>query len=327
MGNTAGFVATYHYIRPRNSEGVTGLTPGAFREQVRAIASRYRVVSAAEYAAAEDRSGLALITFDDAVRDQWVFAAPILNELGVPGVFYAPMRPFCPGDGVDHGDGLGGWCTQHLLHALAHFLGWSEVERRVDAALSATAGAGGAGGLGRVEIDRAAMDRLYHYEAAEKRRLKYLLAFALEPSAAAAALRAANVGVGLDHRDWYMSSRELVALRDMGHTIGAHGFDHVPLTVLDEAGQRRDMLRAHARLTEILGSEPRTIAYPFGRRDTVIDGLSRALGYDPAFTTAMRVDAREVMAELGREERPGVEVAVGAGAGAVGVVGARGVML
>jgi len=292
-------VATYHYIRPENSDGVTGITPEAFRAQCEAIAARYHVVSPEtflERREAGDADGLALITFDDGLKDQFDYAAPILESLGLPGVFYCPMRPLCTDhellDRVGGGDasGLGPWCTQHLLHALGECLGWGELERQVDEAVATL-------GL-RAPIDRERMNELYHYEVAGKRRLKYLLAFALSAQDAAAVLARVNAVIGLDHRDWYMSKRDIRDLVDAGHAIGGHGFDHVPYTTLDEAGQERDMTLAQQWLRRITGAPAMTLAYPFGRADAVTRRLARDHGYALTFTTADRVDARDVPSAL-----------------------------
>jgi len=271
-------VATYHYVRPRNSDGVTGITPERFREQIEWIMQRYTIVGAEAFAGRrDDTAPLALITFDDALRDQCDYAAPILDDLGVPGVFFAPMRP-CS-------DEPDPWCAQHLLHALAEHLGWSEVERRVESLLPRPP-----------VIDQDRVDALYHYEVPRKRRLKYLMAFALVADEAAAILRAINADAGLDHRDWFMSPDDLRRLRSGGHEIGAHGFDHTPYTTMSPEAQRRDMRRADALLHDILGHRPRTIAFPFGRHDDATDALVREFGYDPVFTTGNRIDAAEIPA-------------------------------
>lgn len=273
MRTARRLVVTYHYVRPENSDGVTGLTPERFREQIEWIAQRYTIVGAEAFAARrDDPTPLALITFDDALRDQSEHAAPILDALRVPGVFYAPMRPFS--------DEPDPWCTQHLLHALAERLGWAGVERRVEALLP-----------WRPVIDEDRMHALYHYETPRKRRLKYLMAFALDPGEAAAVLREVNADAGIDHRDWFMSGDDLRRLRSRGHEIGAHGFDHTPYTTMSPEAQRRDMRRADALLHEILGQRPRSIAFPFGRHDAATDALVREFGYDPVFTTENRVDA------------------------------------
>jgi peptidoglycan/xylan/chitin deacetylase (PgdA/CDA1 family) len=275
-------VATFHYVRPRNCEGVTGLTPAEFASRCRWIASRYEVVTAAEFAARRGSSrGLALITFDDAVKDQHRYAAPILAELKLPAVFFAPMRPVS-------GE-ADGWCTQHLLHALASVLGFDELSARVDAALRAI-------GV-EPKIDAAKMNALYHYEQPRKRRLKYLMAFVLPEATARAVLTSINRTVGLRHGDWFMSVRELRELRDAGHTIGAHGFDHIAYTTVDHEARRRDMSRASAVLTELFGPGYRPISFPFGRADGATRRLAAEHGHGLMFAAGERVDARDVPGE------------------------------
>jgi peptidoglycan/xylan/chitin deacetylase (PgdA/CDA1 family) len=273
-------VATYHYIRARNSDGVTGLTPEQFDEHVRAIKAKHRVVTVEEFAALHTcERGLALFTFDDALRDQFQ-AAAILDDHGLPGVFFAPMRPYS--------DEPERWCTQHLLHALADELGWFELERRVTPHLTGLA------------IDQYEVDRLYHYEVRHKRRLKYALAFALPAEQAATLLREINSQVGLCSDDWYMTAGQLRALEDAGHALGGHGFDHVPYNTLSPKAQAADMHRAVRTMNKLFGTLPRALAYPFGRYTPVTQALAKACGYTHCFTTADRVDAKFVPDELAR---------------------------
>lgn len=272
----ANLVVTYHYVRPANSDGVTGITPELFAAHLRMIRSSYEIVPADEFVIRQAKeTGIALITFDDAVRDQFDYAAPILEEFNVPAVFYAPMRPYSD-DVDDH------WCTQHLLHALSQELGWRELERRVMKL------------IGEPACDEAEMNRIYYYEVPMKRRLKYLLAFTLPADVAAGSLRTINTGVGLDASDWYISSEELHTLQSSGHALGGHGFDHVPYTTLSPSEQEVDMQKAHRLMTELFGDRPRTMAYPFGRADDTTRRLARSLGYTHAFTTDDRVDAMNI---------------------------------
>jgi peptidoglycan/xylan/chitin deacetylase (PgdA/CDA1 family) len=296
-GTDGNLVLTYHYVRPANSEGVTGLTPEAFDRQIALVKTRYRLVSSQEFAdgAAAGETGLGLITFDDGVLDQFVYAAPVLAKHRVPAVFYCPMRPVAEGvdfagyeAAIGRADPAGrcGWCVQHLLHALAQELGFAELERRVRVAIDAS---------GRdVTIDEAAMHRLYHYEVASKRWLKYVMAFVLDQAAAGAILREINQSVGLSHRDWFCSASQLASLQAAGHELGAHGFDHVAYSTLDLQAQGADMLSAKMTMDRLFGDRPRGIAFPFGRADTWTWGLVDELGYRPAFTTAKRVDCAQL---------------------------------
>ena len=298
----ANLVLAYYYVRPRNSEGVTGLTPEAFSEQLRQVKAHYRIVGVDEFVARQaHEAGLALVTFDDAVLDQYQYAAPVLAEHNAPAVFYAPMRPIA--EGVDFANleaakgqadpaGRSGWCTQHLLHALAQELGFARLETLVRKALSNRPG-------DIPSIDTQAMDRLYHYEAPHKRWLKYLMAFALTPAESSAVLHAVNAQVGhLDHRDWFCSAEQLRELQSAGHAIGAHGFDHLPYSTLSAAAQAADMRTAKGTMDRLLGARPRTIAFPFGRADETTYRLVAELGYTHSFTTAQRTDCAALPALL-----------------------------
>ncbi len=273
-------VVTYHYVRPQNSDGVTGITPAEFSEQLRAIRSQYTVVGVDDFLRRRElETGLALITFDDALRDQYDHALPILTELNVPAVFFVPMRPYS--EEQDR------WCPQHLLHALAQELGWQEFERRAMKY------------VGDVEIDAPAMNRLYHYESPHKRPLKYIFAFSLTPPKAAAVLRKINADVGLKAEDWFMTVDQLREIQNAGHALGGHGFDHAAYSTLTPEQQAVDLHHAISTMNRIFGARPRTMAYPFGRSSAGTAALARACGYTHCFGTDERVDAKLVMDKLG----------------------------
>jgi peptidoglycan/xylan/chitin deacetylase (PgdA/CDA1 family) len=275
----ANLVVTYHYIRERPSDGVTGVSLRQFSVDLEAISRHYRVVTVEEYVALhESETGLALITFDDAVSSQ-ALAVEVLDERGWPGVFFVPMRPYS--EEADR------WCPQHLLHALADELGWEELERRVRSL------------VGEPVVDFEEMNRLYHYEAGRKRWLKYVLAFALSPRDALEALRRVNAGVGVEAEAWYVSAQFLRQMQCRGHALGGHGFDHMPYTTLSARDQAADVYRATTTLNAQFGAMSRTFAYPFGRYNKTTQALVRGCGYTFAFTTQNRVDAKFLGESLG----------------------------
>jgi peptidoglycan/xylan/chitin deacetylase (PgdA/CDA1 family) len=289
-------VVTYHYVRPENSEGVTGVSPDEFDAQLAAIGQSHRFVTVHEFIAMHDERArhpqrdtggdpIALVTFDDALRDQYEFAADVLDRRGVPAVFFAPMRPFA--DDAERGENRSPWTTQHLLHALAEELGWRELERRVDEA------------LGPVPIDAAAMNHLYHYEVESKRRLKYTMAFALPEPRARGVLQWINQSVGLLASEWFMSAHELLELQSSGHAVGGHGFDHVAFSNLTPREQAAEMQRSQAVMSRLLGAMPRSIAFPFGRSTSETAIIALGCGYTHCFTTENRVDAKYLDATLG----------------------------
>jgi peptidoglycan/xylan/chitin deacetylase (PgdA/CDA1 family) len=283
-------VVTYHYVRPANSDGVTGITPEEFARQIGLVRETHRIVGVDEFVALSHVSGgmrgrpLALITFDDAVKDQRRHALPVLQRLRVPAVFFAPMRPVDPALST-----LEAWTPQHLVHALAEAMGWDALEREVRRE------------VGEVAVDRARMDALYHYEKPAKRWLKFVLAFVVPAERAWAMLDWINRdGPRLGAHDWFMSAEELVDLQRRGHAIGAHGYDHLPYSSLRPLEQAWDMARAARVMSRLLGERGRTIAFPFGRHDACTDRLVREFGYRHAFTTEDRVDCKFLEEALAR---------------------------
>ncbi len=283
----ANLVVTYHYVRPVNSDGVVGVCPRTFDRHIRAIGRHYDIVTAPEFIeAAPTTTGLALITFDDGVSDQFDHAFGVLESHDAPAVFFVPMRPYDPALSARAEQR---WIPQHLLHALGHELGWErleqalrpQVERRLEA-----------------PVDEARMNELYHYELPHKRWLKYALAFGLSPSQAKSALDEVNRGVGLRAEDWFVTAEQLVVMQDAGHTIGGHGYDHVPYSTLSRRAQAADLHRAARIMNELLTPMPRPLAYPFGRSTDETEAIARGAGYTRCFTTADRVDARDVASIL-----------------------------
>ena len=277
--DSGNLVVMYHYVRPENSDGVTGLTPGEFRDQLQQVKARYRTVTVEEFLALrETETGMALITFDDAVADQYEFAFPVLEALDVPAVLYAPMRPYS--DEPDR------WTTQHLLHALAQELSWTELERRVEPFLDG------------LELDLEEMNRLYFYEVPQKRRLKYAFGFVMSQDRVREALTEVNSGVGLAADGWFMTRTQLLEVQAAGHSIGGHGFDHVPYDRLTPKQQAADMHRAMATMSSLLGAMARSMAYPYGAHTATTERIARQCGYTYCFTVDERVDAKYLLEHL-----------------------------
>lgn len=286
-------VVTYHYVRPENSEGVTGVTPEEFDGQLGLIGRTHRFVGVDEFVrggGGADGRARALITFDDGVKDQYEFALPVLERRGVPAVFFVPMRPVDPAlDPID------AWTPQHLLHALAQEMGWSGLERLVRAR------------VGEVVVDEGKMNGLYHYETARKRWLKYVMAFVLPAERAAGVLDEINrAGPRLRAAEWFMSREQLLDLQARGHALGGHGYAHAAYPTLTPVEQAWDMGRAAALMNGLFGRRARAIAFPFGRHDGTTRALAAAFGYMRAFTTEDRVDCKfleRALAERGLPEQ------------------------
>ncbi|HEV8629907.1 MAG TPA: polysaccharide deacetylase family protein [Thermoanaerobaculia bacterium] len=80
-----------------------------------------------------------------------------------------------------------------------------------------------------------------------------------------------------------LTSAELQQLTSGGVAVGNHTWSHPCLPRCDDAVLRDEVVRAHERLTAILGAPPRAFAYPNGDYDPRAAGLLAELGYGAAF--------------------------------------------
>ncbi|WP_341920103.1 polysaccharide deacetylase family protein [Polaromonas sp. YR568] len=78
----------------------------------------------------------------------------------------------------------------------------------------------------------------------------------------------------------FLSPSALRALEALpGARIGAHGANHVDLTQCDDRALRSELSSSRQYLEDLLGSEVRTLAYPYGAVDCRVRDAALAEGY------------------------------------------------
>ena len=187
-----------------------------------------------------------LITFDDGWDDNLRYAAPILSELGVPWTLFVAAGAV----GVS-----GAWWQETLLKALR--LGrtsYSELWRMAST------------GAQEPQTERASA-LLTAFGALDPQRRDGILAPFLDKKSIP------------DMADW----NGLRGL-DSYASVGAHGFSHLPLTMLDDPG--RDLSQARELLRTHLGpGATASMSFPHGRYDATLLTATRALGFELIFTS------------------------------------------
>lgn len=92
MSERAIPVLAWHKVDPRLEPGLTRVSPGRFREQIRPLADGWRSLDAAEFVRRRGRMAtgerLCLLAFDDGYEDVEDHAAPALAEAGLAGVLF-----------------------------------------------------------------------------------------------------------------------------------------------------------------------------------------------------------------------------------------------
>jgi hypothetical protein len=172
----------------------------------------------------------------------------------------------------------------HRVHLLLATRGADEIETAMTEALSDA-------GL-ELAADMVRACRQYPYEPEGTARVKYLLNFQLTPDLRARVLDRIFPALVGPEPGWaerfYLSPDQIRSLRDAGHEIGLHSHAHTPLSALEPAVLRDDLVTNRDRIAAALGQSPWAISYPYGTIDAVsgeVTAVAAALGLEAGFTT------------------------------------------
>jgi peptidoglycan/xylan/chitin deacetylase (PgdA/CDA1 family) len=238
-----GVILTLHGVTaaqagPFHPNGILEVTPGFLDAAIARIrASGFAIVpldEAARRLAAGEGPRFAVLTFDDAYRNNLTEAWPVLERHAAPFTIYVP---------TDYPDGRG-------------VLWWLALEEIVAAREEVAFGARRfptAGLAGK----RAAWEAIY----------PALRAMGEAEQRAAIARLAEDAGFDLaaQCRREIMTWDELARLaREPLCTIGAHTLSHPMLAKLGEAQARAEMARSGDVIADKLGVRPRHVSYPYG---------------------------------------------------------------
>jgi peptidoglycan/xylan/chitin deacetylase (PgdA/CDA1 family) len=252
----AGLVLIYHKLgdAPGDPERelVPALDAGLFEAHLGHLASRYRVVPAAEIrdaASARLRGERfpAAISFDDDLASHAALALPALRRAGLPATFF-----------------LSGASLEE-----PHRFWWERLQAAADQRVDLAAALG--------PSVRPDGDGIHAW------------AFAIESSAADERGRAAAAleeRVGPDPPESGMRSGDVLALVRAGLDVGFHTLRHDRLPLLDDRELTAAMREGREELERVVGRPVRSISYPHGKADGRVAAAAREAGYYWGFTGA-----------------------------------------
>lgn len=264
-------VTMYHSISERATQDwgpwEFAVTPETFDRQLSQIDDEYTVVSLDRLTdwMIENKSipyDSMILTFDDAYRDFRNTALPILERYDFPATVYVPTVLLIEDDApFEH----------RLATALTE---QEELNVSVD-------------GISINASLRTRSDVLSCYDYVRD-KMKFSSAESRERF-----LRA--IDANSISKDSVLDPVELKELEDHPLvTIGAHGHEHVPFTVLSAEEQRANVKTCRDRLTELLGTPPRHFSFPYGSFEKTAVRAVKDAGFDSAVTTQSRpVAARD----------------------------------
>jgi peptidoglycan/xylan/chitin deacetylase (PgdA/CDA1 family) len=267
-------VLMYHRIgAPASPADILAVSPGRFREQMRALRERFDPVAidvierrAQALRSAGPRRRPVVVTFDDGYADNLLAALPILEEFSIPATVFV---------------------TTGMVERRAEFW-WDEIEEIVLRRLPA----------GRWPRLEGVPADVFPGAPGEGPKLPYLrlcvhlkIAGREAIDAALAALRA-HAGMAEPSSRDVLRTLTLKELRRLAShpliTIGSHTVTHARLGGSGAEAQRRELAESKAWLERELGREVTTLAYPFGAPgdfDEETCAAARDTGYLVGLTT------------------------------------------
>jgi len=274
-------VINYHYIRRDFSQphpGIFGVTPIEFKNQLELLSKYGKFISQEELKnriidqiVPEQDCLEFMVTFDDGLKEQVAEALPILDNLGIPAVFYVNTVNFEQKV----------FSLVHQLHLLRSQISPSEFISLIYSSTIFT--------LNDEEKSKAIAH--YRYDDKETAILKYILNFKLSLVEQKQIVDQVfplyfNDISGL-HHDFYMSESDLKHLAQKGY-LGSHAHEHIPLGLYDSSQIEEQIIHSKTYLETLTGQAIYGISYPYGSKEACGNGvpvISKKSGMIYGFTT------------------------------------------
>lgn len=252
----------FHYVRENYNlpfKAIHGLTPDIFRLQIEQLSKEGEFVSSDQITdhlqnGSKLHDKAILITFDDGLKEQYEIALSILDELGVPAIFY--VNPYNISDSKVS--------NVHQIHLLRSFVSASEIllfleKTGIDLKLS------------KEEEQRAVTH--YNYDIVEDALLKYTLNFKLNFKIKEQVINDLfnyffSLVERLDfHNSLYMNLEMVKSLSSRGY-LGSHTFSHQPLAFLSSLELFQEFEKTDKFFKTNLIKSPKSISYPYGSKES-----------------------------------------------------------
>ena len=261
-------VVMYHYVRDLTNSrypNIKGCDVRLFKEQIGFLKKHYNFVTVEQVLDAYYNNGnlpekAVLLTFDDAYKDHFEYAFPILEHDHIQGAFYPPVKAVTEHTVLDVNKihfilaltptskfdmllneikyQLDNYRDEYHLQTYEYYFNKLAVDERFD------------------QKEIIFVKRLLQVELEEELRKKITDNIFVKV-------------VGIDEsafsRELYMSIDQIKCMVDSGMHIGSHGYDHYWLSSLPKEKQEFEIAKS-IEFIDMVGGNPRdwTICYPYG---------------------------------------------------------------
>ena len=271
-------VLTYHRIADPATElfydPIVSATPEAFRTQVRWLSDRVRLINLDELTD-QLLSGLAcaepmmLLTFDDAYRDNFDLAVPLLRERNIPAVFFIPTA-FLETPALPWWDYVAYVIKKTNIPRFVIERGSKASYPPVEIDLESLSRTDAIMKIIRAFLDGTIPEERWFLDRLSERCMVNVDIESLGPKL---------------FMSW--SNVREIADSDAALAIGSHTHSHHNLATLDADTQRDELARSKHLLEAKLKREIKALAYPYGwpkTYTTQTKALTAEAGYQLAFS-------------------------------------------
>ncbi|MFW0737299.1 polysaccharide deacetylase family protein [Flavobacterium sp. T12S277] len=284
-------IVMYHYVRDlihSKYPNIKGLDKNDFKGQIEFLAKNYNFITMEEMIDSYYNKTLlpknaVLLTFDDAYIDHFNVVYPVLNNMGIQGSFFAPVRAVMENSMLD---------VNKIHFILAAQENINEIIKKIYILLD------------KYRVEYKLESNLYYYtklakenryDIAEVIFIKRLLQVELEEN-----LRKIITDelfkeiIGVDEsifsRELYMSLDQIKCMCKNGMHIGSHGYDHYWLGSLSRENQKIEIEKSLEFIKAVGGDlNYASICYPYGNYNADTLSLLQNYNFKVGMTTRVEV--------------------------------------
>jgi len=279
-------IINYHYCHPRGSngfKGLKGIEPDNLERQIQRLSREFQFASVSDLLNPDiDISQpVAVLTFDDGLKDFYNYVFPVLKRWKVPATVYCSTAPLINASLLN----------MHRIHLLLGALGQKEFRRRFERLLDHYKDS-----CALETPSVPVFDKLYPRDDEDTRKFKKLLNFQLPHTVLSPILKSLFKQAYGSEKEiverFYMTLDEIKEIKNEGFDIGIHTHNHHILSHLDIHQQKEEITTAVDYLREQINLETIHVAYPYGVPGTWNNSTKRLmkdLGYQAGLTLGRRI--------------------------------------
>lgn len=281
-------IINHHYIRrdfKTAFDSIFGLTPFLFEKKLKYYLKHYNIIQQHELLKAIREKTFfnnetILLTFDDGLKEQYVYAYPILKKYNCKAIFFINTKPIIERSVL----------AVHKVHIVRSLMAPEIILNELNNFLGKNNNF-----LDDEEISVKATSH-YKYDSLFVAILKYKLNFILSINELdkfsnflfkdKCKLNEEEISLKL-----YMSESQI---KDLGNNnmIGSHSHDHIPLGLFEQNLQLSNVSISKKILEDLIGFEVLGFSYPYGNEESCqnMAEILSSQGYEFGITTERKIN-------------------------------------